>query len=37
VDFLLAPNRQVVVSPRLVGLEMGPFAPLTWNVETWHK
>jgi peptide/nickel transport system substrate-binding protein len=36
VDFLLTPNRHVVVSPRLAGLEVGPFAPLTWNVETWH-
>ncbi len=36
VDFLLAPNRHILVSNRLQGLKPGPFAPLTWNVIDWY-
>jgi ABC-type transport system substrate-binding protein len=36
VDFLLTPNRHLFVSPRLHGLQPGPFAPFTWNVTAWH-
>jgi len=35
VDFLLAPNRHLLVSNRLQGVEPGPFAPLTWNAAGW--
>lgn len=37
VDFLLIPNRHVFVAQRLMGLEPGPFAPLTWNAAQWHR
>jgi ABC-type transport system substrate-binding protein len=36
VDFLLAPNRHVLVGAKLHGLNPGPFAPLTWNVSEWY-
>ncbi|HMQ54795.1 MAG TPA: ABC transporter substrate-binding protein [Anaerolineae bacterium] len=36
VDFLLIPNRHLFVAQRLMGLEPGPFAPLTWNASQWH-
>ncbi|MEW5958362.1 MAG: ABC transporter substrate-binding protein [Chloroflexota bacterium] len=36
VDFLLAPNRHVLVGARLRGLEPGPFAPFTWNINDWY-
>jgi len=36
VDFLLTPNRHLLVSERLHGLKPGPFAPLTWNVTEWY-
>lgn len=36
VDFLLTPNRHLFVSPRLNGLNPGPFAPFTWNAAEWH-
>jgi len=35
VDFLLAPNRNLLVSKRLHGLQPGPFTPFTWNVSEW--
>ncbi len=35
VDFLLAPNRHLLVGERLHGLKPGPFAPFTWNVNDW--
>ena len=35
VDFLLAPNRHLLVANRLQGLQPGPFAPFTWNVSGW--
>ncbi len=36
VDFLLTPNRHLMVAARLHGLRPGPFAPFTWNVTTWY-
>jgi len=36
VDFLLTPNRHLLVSKRLHGLKPGPFAPLTWNMTEWY-
>jgi peptide/nickel transport system substrate-binding protein len=36
VDFLLAPNRHILVADRLQGLQPGPFAPFTWNVIDWY-
>jgi len=36
VDFLLAPNRHLLVADRLQGVEPGPFAPFTWNVTEWY-
>ncbi|MCL4298088.1 MAG: hypothetical protein KJ077_20265 [Anaerolineae bacterium] len=36
VDFLLAPNRHILVGNRLQGVNPGPFVPLTWNVVEWH-
>lgn len=36
VDFLLTPNRHVLVANRLAGLSPGPFVPFTWNVTEWH-
>jgi peptide/nickel transport system substrate-binding protein len=36
VDFLLAPNRHVLVANRLSGLSPGPFAPFTWNAAEWY-
>lgn len=36
VDFLLTPNRHLLVGQRLHGLNPGPFAPLTWNVTEWY-
>lgn len=35
VDFLLAPNRRLLVADRLQGVQPGPFAPFTWNVTGW--
>jgi peptide/nickel transport system substrate-binding protein len=35
VDFLLAPNRHVLVAPRLHGVQPGPFAGLMWNSADW--
>ncbi len=35
VDFLLAPNRHLLVADRLQGVQPGPFAPFTWNVTDW--
>jgi oligopeptide transport system substrate-binding protein len=35
VDFLLAPNRRLLVADRLQGVQPGPFAPFTWNVTDW--
>ena len=35
VDFLLAPNRHLLVANRLQGLQPGPFAPFTWNITDW--
>ncbi len=35
VDFLLAPNRHVLISSRLQGLAPGPFSPFTWNITEW--
>lgn len=36
VDFLLAPNRHLLVNRRLHGLVPGPFAAFTWNVTEWY-
>lgn len=36
VDFLLTPNRHLLVNSRLRGLQPGPFAPFTWNIAVWH-
>ena len=36
VDFLLAPNRHLLVATRLQGVQPGPFAPFTWNVTGWY-
>jgi len=36
VDFLLAPNRHVLVGPRLHGVQPGPFAALMWNSSDWY-
>jgi peptide/nickel transport system substrate-binding protein len=36
VDFLVTPNRHVLVADRLHGVEPGPFAPLTWNITGWR-
>jgi peptide/nickel transport system substrate-binding protein len=36
VDFLLAPNRHVLVGPRLRGVQPGPFAALMWNSFEWY-
>ena len=36
VDFLLAPNRHILVADRLQGVAPGPFAPFTWNVTGWQ-
>ncbi len=36
VDFLLAPNRHLLVADRLKGVEPGSFAPFTWNVTEWY-
>ena len=36
VDFLLAPNRHVLVGPHLHGVQPGPFAALMWNSSEWY-
>lgn len=36
VDFLLTPNQHILAASRLAGLNPGPFAPFTWNVEEWY-
>lgn len=36
VDFLLAPNRHILVSDRLQGVNPGPFVPFTWNAAEWY-
>jgi peptide/nickel transport system substrate-binding protein len=36
-DFLLVPNRHLLVTPRLSGLKPGPFVPFTWNVAEWYN
>ncbi len=36
VDFLLAPNRHLLLRDNLGGVDAGPFAPFTWNVAMWH-
>lgn len=36
VDFLLTPNRHILVSQRLQGVNPGPFVPFTWNVSEWY-
>jgi peptide/nickel transport system substrate-binding protein len=36
VDFLLAPDRHLLVAHRLHGLQPGPFMPFTWNVHKWY-
>lgn len=36
VDFLLAPNRHVLVGPRLHGVQPGSFAALMWNSFEWN-
>jgi peptide/nickel transport system substrate-binding protein len=35
VDFLLTPNQHLFVAKRLLGVEPGPFAPFTWNIQAW--
>jgi peptide/nickel transport system substrate-binding protein len=35
VDFLLAPNRHLLVDNRLHGLQPGPFVGFTWNAPAW--
>jgi peptide/nickel transport system substrate-binding protein len=34
--FLLAPNAYVAASARLAGLQPGPYAGLSWNIEQWQ-
>lgn len=36
VDFLLAPNRHLLVDKRLHGLAPGPFVGFTWNAPEWY-
>ena len=36
VDFLLTPNRHLLVANRLQGVGPGPFAPFTWNASRWY-
>jgi peptide/nickel transport system substrate-binding protein len=36
VDFLLTPNRHILVGNRLQGVNPGPFVPFTWNVTKWY-
>ncbi|GIK41426.1 MAG: peptide ABC transporter substrate-binding protein [Chloroflexota bacterium] len=36
VDFLLAPNRHILVGDRLQGVNPGPFVPFTWNAVEWY-
>jgi peptide/nickel transport system substrate-binding protein len=36
VDFLLIPNRHVLVANRLQGLQPGAFSAFTWNVAEWY-
>jgi peptide/nickel transport system substrate-binding protein len=36
VDFLLTPNRHLLVDNRLHGLQPGPFVGFTWNVYEWY-
>jgi peptide/nickel transport system substrate-binding protein len=36
VDFLLAPERHLLIRSPLQGIRPGPFAPLTWNVTDWY-
>jgi peptide/nickel transport system substrate-binding protein len=36
VDFLLAPNRHILVAHRLHGLQPGSFVGFTWNAAEWY-
>jgi peptide/nickel transport system substrate-binding protein len=36
VDFLLTPNRHILVGNRLQGVNPGPFVPFTWNAAEWY-
>ena len=36
LDFLMIPNRHLLVGNRLVGVQPGPFAPFTHNVTEWR-
>jgi peptide/nickel transport system substrate-binding protein len=35
VDFLLTPNRHLLVNNRLHGVQPGPFVGFTWNAPAW--
>ena len=36
VDFLLTPNRHLLVIDRLHGVQPGPFVGFTWNASEWY-
>jgi peptide/nickel transport system substrate-binding protein len=36
VDFLLTPNRHLLVNNHLHGLQPGPFVGYTWNASEWY-